>query len=105
MIKYNNTQTFIHDLNKKYPERLIILLEVDYTEAELLDYISDRTVEDFYPQLFRDGLLVKRALMDGIGSPQIKTYKSVNPNMGELALDCVTGQIMTFDGSIWITVT
>ena len=101
---YNSAQDFIYDLNQKYPERLVILLEVDYTEDELLDYVCDRTVDDFYPQLFRDGILIKRGLVNGIKTPQIKTYKEQDPISGEIALDRVTGQVMVFDGSVWVKV-
>ncbi len=102
---YNSTKRFISDLKRDYPERLLQLLEIEYKDEELLDYVSERTTNDFYPPLFRDGLAVKRVLMDSIGSPQIKTYQSSQPITGEMALDRVTGQIMVYDGNMWMTVT
>lgn len=104
MSKYKNVSDFLSDLKRDYPERLLQLLDVEYKDEELLDYISERTTRDFYVPLFRDGIAIKRVLMDSIGSPQINTVKSQQPITGEMALDQITGEIMVYDGSCWMTV-
>ena len=96
MSKYNNTKDFLSDLKLDYPERLLQLLDVEYKDEELLDYISDRSTEDFYVPLFRDGIAVKRVLMNSVGSPQINTVKSQQP---------ITGEIKVYNGSYWKSVT
>ena len=105
MSKYDNVSDFLSDLKRDYPERLLQLFEVEYKDEELLDYISDRSTKDFYTPLFRDGIAIKRVLMDSFGSPQINTVKSQQPITGEMALDQLTGEIMVYDGSCWTSVT
>lgn len=101
---YKSTKTFLSDLKRDYPERLLKLFEIEYRDEELLDYISERKVSDFYPELFRDGISLKRNIFNDIGSPQIKTRLDNNPITGDMALDQTTGNIMVYDGSIWINV-
>jgi len=105
MNNYDNINDFLSELKRDYPERLLQLLDIEYKDEELLDYISDRTTKDFYPPLFRDGISTKRALMDSISSPQVTTYKPNNPITGEMALDRTTGQVMVYDGSVWLIIT
>ncbi|RLC45033.1 MAG: hypothetical protein DRH57_08685 [Candidatus Cloacimonadota bacterium] len=105
MSKYTDGNKFIYDLNQKYPERLVVLLEVDYTEDELLDYVEYKSVDDFYPQLFRDGLALKRAIIINEKNPTISFHGHIqNPAMGEMALDQATGLLSIYDGCIWVQV-
>jgi len=47
MSKYKSSIDFLNDLNKEYPEKVIILLEMDYTEEEFPDYVKITALEDF----------------------------------------------------------
>jgi hypothetical protein len=105
MSKYNNVSDFLYDLKQKYPERLISLLDVDYTEDELLNYVEHKSVDDFYPQLFRDVLVLKRTLLMN-ESNLLTSFHGHNqtPIKGEMSLDKSTGLLSVFDGSIWINI-
>ncbi len=97
---YTSGDRFIYDLSEKYPERLIILLEIDYTEHELLDYVMHRGIDDFYPQLFKGALELGR----NVWYDTISINKNNNPVQGEMVLDKSTGLLSVYDGSVWLQI-
>ena len=104
MNNYTDTKEFLKDLNVTFPEKVLKLIEIDYTDEELLDYIEERTIEAFQPLDFRSALTIKKVFMESSMSQSITTNINSNPNIGELVLDQTTGKLSVYDGSVWIEV-
>lgn len=103
MLRVKSKDEFIKFLAEEYPEKLLKVLDIEYTEEEILDYIKDREIDDFYPELFKDGIRMKRELINGIGGTQLTMIKNPSPITGDLYLDQNTNTIMVYDGGSWIT--
>ena len=105
MNNYTTTEDFLKALNETFPEKVLKLIEIDYMDEELLEYVEERTIEVFQPEHFRSAINVKRALMESISPDMININTNSTPNVGEMVLDQTTGKLSVYDGSVWIEVT
>ena len=105
MPKYTSSVEFLNDLSVDYPEKVIILLEMDYTEEEILEYLEITTLEDFNVEMFRDSVETVRnnLLISSFGNRGISTNQIANPVTGELYLDQSTNSLHIYNGVAWIT--
>jgi len=106
MYKYKSSIDFLNDLNIDYPEKVIIILEMDYTEEEFLDYLELTTLDDFnidsfkyYIESTRDNLLI-----NSCGNNGLTTNKISNQITGDIYLNQISNSLQIFDGLDWINI-
>ena len=106
MYKYKSSIDFLNDLNIDYPEKVIIILEMDYTEEEFLDYLELTTLDDFnidsfkyYIESTRDNLLI-----NSCGNNGFITNKISNPITDDIYLNQISNSLQIFDGLDWINI-
>lgn len=81
------------------PELHFKLLEVDYTDNQLLDFIRKYDIQDV-----KDFNIIDFKFFLPSAFNKISTHKPNTPITGELYFDQNDCKVRTFNGSIWIEI-
>jgi len=88
----------------EYPEVEFTLLELKYTPDDLIRFIKLNdicSIKDFNIEEFKEFLFSKNLSKN---QTRISCVMAPNPNIGDLAVDNETGNIVIFNGVDWVAI-
>jgi hypothetical protein len=106
-----SVEKFIKELNESYPEKTMILMEIEYNNLALYKYITDNLLSTFTfdPLKFKDYI---KNLNIGISTDNLSSILSVAkgdipslPDVGQMIFDTSTQTLKFYDGNEWLTIT
>ena len=104
LFNMTNLEDFLIELNDVYPEKVVSLLGLNYTDIMLISFLMESSLDihTFYPNEFKK-YLESLYDMESLGiAPYMYTTKPPKPYVGDMYHDINKQVIKIYDGKHWV---